>query len=78
MVYSWFQILKKGYNAAVIAYVIMPNHLHVIIHFHNEHLNLNLIMANGKRFMPAGSRAYEIINRLEKPAPAICFFICKV
>ncbi len=61
MVYSWFQILKKDYNAAVIAYVIMPNHLHVIIHFHNEHFNLNPIIANGKRFM-----AYEIINRLEK------------
>jgi len=38
----------------------MPNHLHAIIHFHNEHFNLNTIIANGKRFL-----AYEMITRLE-------------
>jgi REP element-mobilizing transposase RayT len=60
MVYRWFDILKKEHNAAIVAYVIMPNHLHLIIHFHSAHFNLNTIIANGKRFM-----AYEIINRLE-------------
>jgi len=60
MVYKWFDILKTEQNADIIAYVIMPNHLHVIIHFHDEHFNLNSTIANGKRFM-----AYEIINRLE-------------
>jgi hypothetical protein len=39
----------------------MPNHLHVIVHFHDEHFNLNTIVANAKRFI-----AYEIINRLEQ------------
>jgi len=38
----------------------MPNHVHVIIHFHNEHFNLNTIIANGKRFI-----AYEIVKRLK-------------
>jgi hypothetical protein len=38
----------------------MPNHLHIIVHFHKTGFNLNTIIANGKRFM-----AYEIINRLE-------------
>ena len=61
MVYKWFVVLKKEYNANVVLYVIMPNHLHVILHFHNEGFNLNTIIANGKRFI-----AYEIINRLEK------------
>ena len=61
MVYKWFAILKKEYHADVISYVIMPNHLHVILHFHNEGFNLNTIIANGKRFI-----AYEIINRLEQ------------
>ena len=60
MVYKWFDILKTKYDADVIAYVIMPNHLHVILHFHKAGFNLNTIIANGKRFM-----AYEIINRLE-------------
>src|SRR5687768_12331910 len=59
-VYNWFAILIEEHNADVIAYVIMPNHLHVIVHFHKEGFNLNTIVGNGKRFM-----AYEIINRLE-------------
>ena len=60
LVYKWFTILKDEFNADIIAYVIMPNHLHIIAHFKNESFNLNAILGNGKRFM-----AYEIINRLE-------------
>ena len=60
LVYNWFTVLKEKYNAAVVAYVIMPNHLHVILHFHQEGFNLNSIISNDKRFM-----AYEIINRLQ-------------
>ncbi len=60
LVYNWFTVLKKKYNADVMAYVIMPNHLHLILHFHKEGFNLNSIISNGKRFM-----AYEIINRLK-------------
>jgi putative transposase len=59
MVYKWFKVLKNEYNADVVAYVIMPNHLHVILHFHSEGFYLNKIIANGKRFI-----AYEIVNRL--------------
>ena len=58
MVYKWFEVLKKN-NTDVVAYVIMPNHLHVILHFHSENFDLNKIISNGKRFL-----AYEIINRL--------------
>jgi REP element-mobilizing transposase RayT len=61
MVYKWFSVLKNHYNADVVSYVIMPNHLHVILHFNMEGFNLNTIIANGKRFI-----AYEIINRLEE------------
>jgi REP element-mobilizing transposase RayT len=61
MVYKWFDILKKEDNAELVAYVIMPNHLHVILHFHDAYFDLNTIVANGKRFI-----AYEIINRLEQ------------
>ena len=60
MVYKCFDILKEKHDADVIAYVIMPNHVHVILHFHKAGFNLNTIIANGKKFM-----AYEIINRLE-------------
>ena len=60
LVYNWFAFIKKKYKADVVAYVIMPNHLHAILHFHNENFDLSNIISNGKRFM-----AYEIINRLQ-------------
>ncbi|MEO5892554.1 MAG: hypothetical protein ABIQ31_20070 [Ferruginibacter sp.] len=59
-VYKWFAILKTTYNADVVAYSIMPNHLHIILHFHETGFNLNTIVSNGKRFL-----AYEIIAQLE-------------
>lgn len=59
MVYEWFDVLKK-YGYKVIGYVIMPNHLHVMIYFPKPGYNLDKIIGNGKRFM-----AYEIIKRLE-------------
>jgi REP element-mobilizing transposase RayT len=60
LVYNWFAVLKEKYNADVVAYVIMPNHLHAVLHFYNENFDLNNIISNGKRFM-----AYEVINRLQ-------------
>jgi hypothetical protein len=39
----------------------MPNHIHVLIAFHNTGKNINAIISNGKRFM-----AYEIVKRLEE------------
>jgi REP element-mobilizing transposase RayT len=61
LVYKWFAVLREEYNADVVAYVIMPNHLHVIVHFQKEGFNLNTIISNGKRMM-----AYQMIDRLEK------------
>lgn len=60
LVYDWFSLLKSKNNADVISYVIMPNHLHVIIYFHGQGHDLNTIVANGKRFM-----AYKILDRLK-------------
>jgi REP element-mobilizing transposase RayT len=53
--------LKEQDNADVVAYVIMPNHVHIILHFTSEGFNLNSIIGNGKRF-----KDYEMINRLVK------------
>src|SRR6201989_2923370 len=41
-------------------YVIMPNHVHVLISFKETEQSINVVIGNGKRFM-----AYEIINRLK-------------
>jgi putative transposase len=59
IVYNWFNVLKQD-GIEIIGFVIMPNHVHAIIHFPTTGYNLNKIMSNAKRFM-----AYEIINRLE-------------
>ena len=61
LVYNWFDVLKNKYNCNVLAYVIMPNHLHCILYFKHAGFDLNKIISNGKRFM-----AYEIIKRLKE------------
>ena len=38
----------------------MPNHIQVLVGFHNTGKTINTIISNGKRFI-----AYEIVNRLE-------------
>jgi REP element-mobilizing transposase RayT len=59
IIYNWFDHLKsKGHF--INGYVIMPNHVHVLISFKNTLQSINTIVGNGKRFM-----AYEIIKRLE-------------
>ena len=58
MVYNWFKILSaKG--CLLLGYVIMPNHVHVLLY--PTEGSLNKLVANGKRFM-----AYELIDILQK------------
>ncbi len=59
LVYKWFNHLKdKGH--LIVGYVIMPNHIHVVIAFKDIGQSINTIIGNGKRFM-----AYEIVGRLK-------------
>jgi REP element-mobilizing transposase RayT len=58
-VYKWFDNLSKT-NIRVTGYVIMPNHLHVLLYFSQMPKSFNTIVGNAKRFL-----AYEIIKRLE-------------
>ncbi|HTC00371.1 MAG TPA: transposase [Ferruginibacter sp.] len=60
IVYNWFDHLK-GKGHFINGYVIMPNHVHVLISFKNTLQSINTIVGNGKRFM-----AYEIIKRLQE------------
>ncbi|MGK2863545.1 MAG: hypothetical protein ACSLE0_16555, partial [Chitinophagaceae bacterium] len=59
-VYKWFDILKeKGHVVA--GYVILPNHLHLLLYYAGGGQSLNTIIGNAKRFM-----AYEIVDRLKQ------------
>ena len=60
LIYKWFDHLKsKGHY--INGYIIMPNHIHVIISFIETSQSINTIIGNCKRFI-----AYEIIKRLEQ------------
>ena len=53
LVYNWFDVIKTKYGIKTTAYTIMPNHVHCIFFFPKENFDLNKIVSNGKRFMPA-------------------------
>lgn len=59
-VYKWFEYLKKD-NCHILAYVIMPNHLHCLLYPTNTDKSLNHLTSEGKRFM-----AYAIVSQLKK------------
>ena len=59
-VYKWFDTLYEK-KISVFSYVIMPNHVHVLLHFPTMPRSLNTVIGTAKRFM-----AYEIIKNLEK------------
>ncbi len=58
-VYKWFDYLKEQQHH-IIAYVIMPSHVHVMIAFSTTRISINTIVGNGKRFM-----AYELVKKLK-------------
>lgn len=65
-VYNFFDVLRrKGHT--VTGYVIMPNHLHFLLHYTGKEKNLNTVIGNGKRFM-----AYEMLKRLEDKSEHEC------
>ena len=59
--YNWFKYLRQSKKTEVLAYVIMPNHLHAILYLPDLNTDLNKLLANGKRFM-----AYELIKLLKQ------------
>src|ERR1700733_6880918 len=59
LVYKWLKLIDDKYQIKTIGFVIMPNHVHVLLYLTNLNVNLNTIMANAKRFM-----AYDLVKRL--------------
>ena len=60
IVYNWFNYLRNNKKGEVVAFVIMPNHVHLILYIEDFNTDLNKLLANGKRFM-----AYEMIQTLK-------------
>lgn len=59
-IYRWFNILTQN-NHQICGFVIMPNHLHLLLYAAESESSINTILGNGKRFL-----AYEIVDRLER------------
>jgi REP element-mobilizing transposase RayT len=59
-VYNWLKLIDDQYKIKTVAFVIMPNHVHLLLQITNKRVKLNTIIGNGKRFM-----AYDLIRRLE-------------
>lgn len=58
-VYKCFDYLS-GKGAGIIGYVIMPNHLHLLVHLPAAFKTPNAVVGNAKRFL-----SYEVVKRLE-------------
>jgi REP element-mobilizing transposase RayT len=59
-IYAWFEKLVER-KVYVSGYVIMPNHIHLLVYTTNTIDSINNIIGTGKRFM-----AYEIVKRLRR------------
>lgn len=58
LIYKWFDYLQT-INIKIVGYVIMPNHIHLLIAYKFSGKRLNTIIGNSKRFL-----AYGIVDRL--------------
>jgi REP element-mobilizing transposase RayT len=60
LLYNWYSLIPEKYSIYTCGFVIMPNHVHCLLYLNDQTVNLNSVIANGKRFI-----SYEIIRRLK-------------
>jgi REP element-mobilizing transposase RayT len=61
LIYKWFDYTKDNYGNKIHGYVIMPNHIHVLMYISDRSPRLSVLIQNAKRFL-----AYQIINYLKE------------
>jgi len=57
-IYRWFNFMIAG-KKKIIGYVIMPNHMHLLIYIPEDSEEINKVIGEGKRFM-----AYDMVKAL--------------
>lgn len=60
LIYKWFDYMKDKYDNRIHAYVIMPNHIHLLLKVSNQSRPAPKLIQNAKRFL-----AYEIVKYLK-------------
>ncbi|WP_413669399.1 transposase [Mucilaginibacter sp. Mucisp86] len=58
ILYGWLKFIAERYQVQTHAFVLMPNHVHLIHKMPDTEVDLNKIISNGKRFM-----AYELVKK---------------
>jgi len=51
LVCKWFDYAKNKYDNRIHGYVIMPNHIHVLMYISNKSPRISGLIQNAKRFM---------------------------
>lgn len=63
LIYKWFDYMKDNYGNKVYGYVIMPNHVHLLLKVTERSPLPPRLIQNAKRFL-----AYQIVAYLEQQA----------
>lgn len=61
LAYKWFDYAKEKYKNKIHAYVIMPNHIHILIYISDLSPAISKLIQNAKRFM-----AYGLVQLLQQ------------
>jgi putative transposase len=59
LIYKWFAYMKEKYDNIIYGYVIIPNHIHLIIKITEKSTLPPVLIQNAKRFL-----AYQIVELL--------------
>lgn len=60
LIFKWFDYMKQNYNNKIHGYVIMPNHIHVLLKITDQSPKISTLVQNAKRFL-----AYQIVALLK-------------
>lgn len=60
-VIKWFNYCRDNYGNKIQGYVIMPDHIHLMMHLAENSPKPSILIMNAKRFI-----AYEIVNLLKQ------------
>ena len=64
LIYKWFDYGKEKYNNRVHGYVIMPNHIHVLMRISQSSPEISKLIFNAKRFLAYGIR--DLLQKEDK------------
>lgn len=67
LVFKWFDYMKEKYGNKIYGYVIMPNHIHLLLHISRQSAKLPVLIFNAKKFL-----AFGIRDLLKKDNILIC------